>query len=35
VPLPFVPTVIIGDFPLGMPLSATATQQVSRFAGAP
>lgn len=35
VPLPLVPPVIVGDFPLAIPLSATATQQVSRFAGAP
>ena len=34
VALPLVPSVIVGDFPLAIPLSATATQQVSRFAGA-
>ncbi|MFM9877525.1 MAG: hypothetical protein ACKVOG_06715 [Rhodoglobus sp.] len=31
VPLPLVPAVLTGDFPLEVPLSATATQQVSRF----
>ncbi len=35
VPVPLVPSVIVGDFPLAIPLSATATQQVSRFAVAP
>ncbi|MDJ0334578.1 hypothetical protein QMG83_05015 [Salinibacterium sp. G-O1] len=30
-PLPLVPPVLIGDFPLAVPLSATSTQQVSRF----
>lgn len=35
VPLPLVPPVIVGEFPIAVPLSATATQQVSRFAGAP
>ena len=34
VPLPLVPPVIVGDFPLAVPLHATATQQVSRFWGA-
>lgn len=33
VPLPLVPAVLTGDFPLAIPLSATATQQVSRFWG--
>lgn len=31
VPLPLVPAALTGDFPLAVPLSATATQQVSRF----
>lgn len=31
VPLPLVPPVIAGSAPLSIPLSATATQQVSRF----
>jgi len=35
VPLPLVPPVIVAEFPLAVPLSATATQQVSRFAGVP
>jgi Flp pilus assembly protein TadG len=34
VPLPLVPPVIVGDFPLAVPLESTATQQVSRFWGA-
>jgi len=34
VPLPLVPPVLTLDQPLGIPLSATATQQVSRFWGA-
>jgi len=34
VPLPLVPRVLTLDQPLGIPLSATATQQVSRFWGA-
>jgi hypothetical protein len=34
VPLPLVPPVIVGDFPLSVPLRATATEQVSRFWGA-
>lgn len=29
--LPLVPPVLVGKFPAGVPLSATATQQVSRF----
>lgn len=33
VPLPLVPPVLVGDFPLAVPLDATATQQVSRFWG--
>ena len=33
VPLPLVPPVLIGDFPLAVPLHATATEQVSRFWG--
>lgn len=33
VPLPLVPPVIVGDFPLSVPLHATSTQQVSRFWG--
>lgn len=33
VPLPLVPPVLTGDFPLTIPLGATATQQVSRFWG--
>lgn len=33
VPLPLVPPVIVGDFPLAVPLQATATEQVSRFWG--
>jgi hypothetical protein len=35
VPLPLVPTALAGDFSLAVPLAATATQQVSRFWGAP
>ena len=31
VPLPLVPAALTGDFPLAVPLSATVTQQVSRF----
>ncbi|MEQ1736044.1 MAG: hypothetical protein ABL886_06545 [Rhodoglobus sp.] len=31
VDLPLAPTVLTGEFPLAIPLSATATQQVSRF----
>lgn len=31
VPLPLVPPVLVGDFPLAVPLHATATEQVSRF----
>lgn len=34
VPLPFVPQVLTVAAPLGVPLQATATQQVSRFWGA-
>jgi len=34
VPLPLVPPVVVGDFPLAVPLHATATEQVSRFWGA-
>ena len=33
VPLPLVPSVLLGDFPLAVPLRATATEQVSRFWG--
>ena len=33
VPLPLVPPVLGGDFPLAVPLRATATEQVSRFWG--
>ena len=33
VPLPLVPPVIVGEFPLAVPLHATATAQVSRFWG--
>ncbi len=33
VPLPLVPPVLQGSFPLEIPLGATATQQVSRFWG--
>lgn len=33
VPLPLVPPVLQGEFPLAVPLHATATQQVSRFWG--
>ena len=33
VPLPFAPPVLASAFPLTVPLQATATQQVSRFAG--
>lgn len=29
--LPLVPPVLVGDFPLAVPLTATSTQQVSRF----
>ena len=34
VALPLVPPVLVGDFPLSVPLHATATGQVSRFWGA-
>ena len=34
VALPLVPPVLVGDFPLAVPLHATATGQVSRFWGA-
>ena len=34
VPLPLVPPILRGDFPLAVPLQASATQQVSRFWGA-
>ena len=34
VPLPLVPPVLVGDFPLAVPIHATATEQVSRFWGA-
>lgn len=34
VPLPLVPPILDGAFPVAVPLSATATQQVSRFWGA-
>lgn len=34
VPLPLVPPILVGDFPLAVPLHATATEQVSRFWGA-
>ena len=30
-PLPLVPPVLIGDFPIAVPLTGSATQQVSRF----
>ena len=33
VPLPLAPPALQGSFPLGIPLGATATQQVSRFWG--
>lgn len=33
VPLPLVPAVLQGSFPLAVPLGAEATQQVSRFWG--
>jgi hypothetical protein len=33
VPLPLVPPVLQGAFPLEVPLHAEATQQVSRFWG--
>lgn len=33
VPLPLAPAVFSGNFPLSIPLHATATQQVSRFWG--
>ncbi len=35
VPLPLAPPVLVGDFPLAVPIAATATQQVSRFWAAP
>ncbi|MGL4340608.1 MAG: TadE family protein [Rhodoglobus sp.] len=31
VPLPLVPPVLVGDFPLVVPVTGTATQHVSRF----
>lgn len=34
VPLPLVPPVLSGNFPVAVPLRATATEQVSRFWGA-
>lgn len=34
VPLPLVPSVLPGDFPLAVHVRATATEQVSRFWGA-
>lgn len=34
VPLPLVPPALLGDFPLSVPLEASATQQVSRYWGA-
>jgi len=34
VPLPLVPPVLSGNFPIAVPLRATATEQVSRFWGA-
>ncbi len=34
VPLPIVPPVLKGNFPISVPLRATATEQVSRFWGA-
>jgi hypothetical protein len=34
VPLPLVPSVLPGDFPLSVHLHATGTEQVSRFWGA-
>ncbi|TXN31627.1 hypothetical protein FVP33_06975 [Lacisediminihabitans profunda] len=33
VPLPLLPSVLTGSFPLAIPLHASATQQVSRFWG--
>lgn len=33
VPLPLVPSALVGDFPIAVPLHATATEQVSRFWG--
>lgn len=33
IPLPLVPPALVGDFPLAIPLHATATEQVSRFWG--
>ncbi|WP_394769041.1 hypothetical protein [Lacisediminihabitans sp.] len=33
VPLPLLPPVLTGDFPLAVPLHASATQRVSRFWG--
>lgn len=35
VDLPLAPTVLTGEFPLAIPLSASATQQVSRFWSGP
>lgn len=35
VPLPLVPSVLDLDVPLSVPMQASATQQVSRFGGAP
>jgi hypothetical protein len=34
VPLPLVPPVLTGNFPIAVPVRATATEQVSRFWGA-
>jgi hypothetical protein len=34
VPLPLAPATLGGDFPLVVPIEASATQQVSRFWGA-
>jgi hypothetical protein len=34
IPLPLVPPVLSGSFPVAVPLRATATEQVSRFWGA-
>lgn len=33
VPLPLVPPALFGDFPLTVPITSSATQQVSRFWG--
>ena len=33
IPLPLVPPALLGDFPLAIPVHATASEQVSRFWG--